>query len=328
MGMHLIPFPNCKEKKNFRVECFYQWDWGAKRMINWTDSPFALPFHWLHSNSLAATGGNEMVTGPREPESPVHNRNELREELTGFCEPYRGSVCSQFIGNASIYVLSPYSQDQVEAKLSAAFTVVATSHDVSPQCHRFAIPSLCFGAFPLCDEYSHDPRPRKVSCFPYAEFGFIFRTFERDVASWSIVSDSCLLSRSMSIGVSGWMWNVGEKYMSNGIHDCEKASVDRAKQYIANMRGTSIRWFQGFHQLSPARGSERCSSYPWYAHDQLLSLFSLREIFMTDDGGFVSWCLNRDVLERRMRERGKREERMQERKKTSQPSGDRLTCLI
>lgn len=149
-------------------------------------------------NSLAATGGNEMVTGTRESEIPSsngNNRNEITEELTGFCEPYRGSVCSQFIGNSSIYVQSPYSQDQVESKLAAAFTVVATSHDVSPQCHRFAIPSLCFGAFPLCDEYSHDPRPRKVRLqSPFSVDGLFLEGTDRILSSDLL----CLISVFLS----------------------------------------------------------------------------------------------------------------------------------
>ena len=145
-----------------------------------------------------------MVTGPRSSDSSESysdnsgkNRNN-ENELTGFCEPYRGSVCSQFIGNASIYVLNPYSQDQVEAKLSAAFTVVATSHDVSPQCHRFAIPSLCFGAFPLCDEYSHDPRPRKVL---FSSFSSLLRL---SFSFLLLLSFSFLLLLSLS--PKGYFW--------------------------------------------------------------------------------------------------------------------------
>lgn len=50
----------------------------------------------------------------------------------------------------------------IEEKLSAAFSVVATSHDVSLQCHRYAISSLCFYSFPLCEEGFAEQKPRKV----------------------------------------------------------------------------------------------------------------------------------------------------------------------
>lgn len=50
----------------------------------------------------------------------------------------------------------------MEEKLTAAFTVIATSQDVSEECHKYAIRSLCFFAFPLCDLDSPYPVPRQV----------------------------------------------------------------------------------------------------------------------------------------------------------------------
>ncbi|KAG0431214.1 hypothetical protein HPB47_021989, partial [Ixodes persulcatus] len=53
----------------------------------------------------------------------------------------------------------------MEEKLAAAFTVIATSQDVSPQCHKYAIPSLCFFAFPPCEPGApggRAPEPRSV----------------------------------------------------------------------------------------------------------------------------------------------------------------------
>lgn len=84
-------------------------------------------------------------------------------ESFGICEPYRGTACEQFIKNMSIFVDSRRGQDEIENKIRDAFTVVASSQDVSPQCHRFAIPSLCLSAFPPCDDMASDAKPRKVS---------------------------------------------------------------------------------------------------------------------------------------------------------------------
>ena len=85
------------------------------------------------------------------------------EDSFGTCEPYRGTACEQYIKNMSIFVDSRSGQDVIESKIRDAFTVVASSQDVSPQCHRFAIPSLCLSAFPPCDDAASEARPRKVS---------------------------------------------------------------------------------------------------------------------------------------------------------------------
>lgn len=68
----------------------------------------------------------------------------------------------QFIGNRTVYVKPSNSLSIMEEKLTAAFTVIATSHDVSEECHKYAIRSLCFFAFPLCDVDSPYPVPRQV----------------------------------------------------------------------------------------------------------------------------------------------------------------------
>jgi hypothetical protein len=89
--------------------------------------------------------------------------SEIDSENFGICEPYRGNACEQFIKNMSIFVDSRVGQDAIESKIREAFTVVASSQDVSPQCHRFAIPSLCLSAFPPCDDMASEAKARKVS---------------------------------------------------------------------------------------------------------------------------------------------------------------------
>jgi len=84
------------------------------------------------------------------------------DDQQGFCQPYRGAACSKFVGNKSIYVRNKLQQGLMEEKLTAAFTVIATSSDLSQRCGEYAIPSLCFYAFPLCDSEAPTPRPRKI----------------------------------------------------------------------------------------------------------------------------------------------------------------------
>ncbi|XP_076354950.1 inactive tyrosine-protein kinase transmembrane receptor ROR1-like isoform X2 [Tachypleus tridentatus] len=80
----------------------------------------------------------------------------------GECQIYRGATCSEYIANKTVYLKSLRSQGFLEEKLAAAFTVIATSQDVSAQCQHFAIPSFCYFAFPLCDESSPIPKPREL----------------------------------------------------------------------------------------------------------------------------------------------------------------------
>ncbi|EFX68694.1 hypothetical protein DAPPUDRAFT_10825, partial [Daphnia pulex] len=80
----------------------------------------------------------------------------------GFCQVYRGATCSKFLANRTIFVQSSLTQGIVEEKLAAAFTVIAHSGDLSQSCAEFAVPSLCFAAFPLCDDQGGKPVPRQL----------------------------------------------------------------------------------------------------------------------------------------------------------------------
>ncbi|CAG2162204.1 unnamed protein product, partial [Oppiella nova] len=103
-------------------------------------------------NNIESMGSNLPSVSDEKP----------MESGEGFCQVYRGVTCSQFIQNRTIYVRSMTSQGFMEEKLAKAFTVIATSHDVSLQCHRYAISSLCFFAFPLCEDNAAEPTPRQV----------------------------------------------------------------------------------------------------------------------------------------------------------------------
>ncbi|KAK7495062.1 hypothetical protein BaRGS_00013702 [Batillaria attramentaria] len=89
-------------------------------------------------------------------------RDEKDEKGEGFCQTYRGNTCSQFVGNMSIYVESKYTQGLSEERFIAAFAVIASSNHLSQRCQDYGIRSLCFHAFPLCDESSDKPRPRQI----------------------------------------------------------------------------------------------------------------------------------------------------------------------
>ena len=46
--------------------------------------------------------------------------------------------------------------------ITAAVGVIAHSNDLSARCQKYAIPSICHYAFPLCDDTSKIPRPRQI----------------------------------------------------------------------------------------------------------------------------------------------------------------------
>jgi len=86
----------------------------------------------------------------------------LGDDRTGYCQLYRGSACIKFLWNRTVHVISINSQAYIEEKLTAAFTVMAASSDLSRRCAEYAIPSLCYSAFPLCNENTSFPQPRQV----------------------------------------------------------------------------------------------------------------------------------------------------------------------
>ncbi|XP_076256712.1 tyrosine-protein kinase transmembrane receptor Ror-like isoform X2 [Rhynchophorus ferrugineus] len=67
-----------------------------------------------------------------------------------FCQIYRGEVCKNFLANQYVFVQPPYTMEEIESKLFNAFVVILRSNDISQSCNKFAQPSICFSAFPLC----------------------------------------------------------------------------------------------------------------------------------------------------------------------------------
>ncbi|KAH8035512.1 hypothetical protein HPB51_005794 [Rhipicephalus microplus] len=118
----------------------------------------------------SATVGGE-ATGPvASPgnELPIVGPPLVTSSSSGSCQIYQGVTCGQYLGNRSVFVRPPPATlAAMEEKLAAAFTVIATSQDVSATCHKYAIPSLCFFVFPPCEPApgappDRPPEPRSV----------------------------------------------------------------------------------------------------------------------------------------------------------------------
>ncbi|KAK3599901.1 hypothetical protein CHS0354_022480 [Potamilus streckersoni] len=131
-----------------------------------TDSlfPDGLPDHDFANQDGLKKEDVDSFYGKYDPDvlKRIYEESQKSDENDGFCQPFRGNTCAKLLGNRSIYVTSKYAQGLKEERFVAAFTVIASSNDLSKECHQFAIPSICYYAFPLCDESSGSPKPRQI----------------------------------------------------------------------------------------------------------------------------------------------------------------------
>ncbi|XP_075228843.1 tyrosine-protein kinase transmembrane receptor Ror-like isoform X2 [Lycorma delicatula] len=103
-------------------------------------------------------GGLGPILSPAHSVVPSITSPEIKEPR---CEVYRGTHCSKFVGNHSVFIPGGTTQTLLENKIKAAFMVISHSKDVTPSCGKYALPSLCYSAFPICRE-DHSSHPRRV----------------------------------------------------------------------------------------------------------------------------------------------------------------------
>ncbi|XP_033636995.1 inactive tyrosine-protein kinase transmembrane receptor ROR1-like [Asterias rubens] len=147
------------ERGNRRIT-IRTYDWGSKlsiRNVDTTDTGYYL-CEADNKAGIRSTTGILLAKLDTAPPSPPQPGESMPTK--GYCQPYRGMTCANFIGNNSIYVTDYQAQGEVEEKLTSAFLVIM--HDLSDQCQEFAIPSLCYFAFPFCDSDAADPLGREL----------------------------------------------------------------------------------------------------------------------------------------------------------------------
>ncbi|XP_050512486.1 tyrosine-protein kinase transmembrane receptor Ror-like isoform X2 [Diabrotica virgifera virgifera] len=118
------------------------------------------------NNDFLTTVGGKAKTFSTPIEFDLDSNGKFTENIPKIynssqplCQLYTGHKCRRQLSGKFVFVQPPYSQKDIEDKLEAAFLVISQSNDISPICNKFAEPSVCFSAFPLCldreqiDEY-------------------------------------------------------------------------------------------------------------------------------------------------------------------------------
>lgn len=82
--------------------------------------------------------------------------------VPGSCQAYKGTACAKFLKNVTVYIGSYQTQNHIEESLMAAFASIPRHTELSTQCTEYAVPSLCYHMFPVCDEGSIKKRPREL----------------------------------------------------------------------------------------------------------------------------------------------------------------------
>ncbi|KAG5876171.1 hypothetical protein JTB14_015726 [Gonioctena quinquepunctata] len=110
--------------------------------LNGNSKTFSTPIEFDLDSSGKLTDSMPVIYNSSEP----------------FCQLYKGQKCRKYMSNEYVFVQPPHTQKDIEDKLDAAFLVISQSNDISPTCYKFAQPSVCFSAFPLC----RDPKQINV----------------------------------------------------------------------------------------------------------------------------------------------------------------------
>ncbi|XP_032595238.1 tyrosine-protein kinase transmembrane receptor Ror isoform X1 [Drosophila grimshawi] len=71
-------------------------------------------------------------------------------QSSGICQLYTGTICQDFLKNAHVFIDPNVTINDLEERLKAAYGVIKESKDMNSNCRKYALPSLCFSALPIC----------------------------------------------------------------------------------------------------------------------------------------------------------------------------------
>ncbi|CAH1244273.1 ROR1 [Branchiostoma lanceolatum] len=146
-------------EKNLRLD-IRNYEWGSRLRIRHVETQDTGYYRCVASNQhqSIATTGILYVKYMDDSHTPATSDGDMG----GYCQQYRGAGLPQFHRNATIYMDTLRAQGIIENQLTAAFTVIGTSSDLTKRCADYAIPSLCHYAFKYCDEHYPYPQPRQL----------------------------------------------------------------------------------------------------------------------------------------------------------------------
>ncbi|XP_078575242.1 inactive tyrosine-protein kinase transmembrane receptor ROR1-like isoform X3 [Branchiostoma floridae x Branchiostoma japonicum] len=149
--------PLTSERRRIQIR---NYSWGSRLRIKKVDT------HDTGYYRCVATNGQDRVSTQAilyvRYMADSHTPATSDRDMGGYCQQYRGAACRKFIGNATIYMDTLRAQGIIENQLTAAFTVIGTSSDLTKRCADYAIPSLCHYAFKYCDAHFPYPQPRQL----------------------------------------------------------------------------------------------------------------------------------------------------------------------